>query len=70
MKEEEIDNGTALEWYLLKPENEKIDLRYKHFPDVYIEHSSQFGFHFTFGQLKEMYSKEHCFPQSHSLDLK
>ncbi len=49
----------SLEWFFTKSEIEKIDLKDKYFKNMPIQHSSQFGFHFTFGQIEEMYVKEH-----------
>lgn len=48
----------ALDWFFLKKSNEKIDLKNKYFPHTPIAFSSQWGFHFTFGQIEEMYKKE------------
>ena len=48
----------SMEWFFSKNEIEKHDLKDKHFSNVPIQHSSQWGFHFTFGQIEEMYKKE------------
>lgn len=48
----------SLEWFFAKSEIEKHDLKDKHFPNTPIQHSSQWGFHFTFGQIEEMYVNE------------
>ena len=48
----------SMEWFLGKTEIEKIDLKNKYFADKVINHSQQWGFHFTFGQIEEMYRKE------------
>lgn len=48
----------SLEWFFSKSEIEKHDLKDKHFANVPIQHSSQWGFHFTFGQIEEMFIKE------------
>lgn len=48
----------ALEWFFAKNETEKMDLKAKHYSDAYIAYSEQWGFHFTFGQIEEMYEKE------------
>ena len=48
----------ALEWFFAKSEIEKSDLKDKHFNTMPIQHSSQWGYHFTFGQIEEMYVKE------------
>lgn len=48
----------SLEWFFAKSEIEKHDLKDKHFPNTPIQHSRQWGFHFTFGQIEEMYVKE------------
>lgn len=49
----------SLEWFFGKSEVEKIDLKEKHFKDMPIQYSNQWGFHFTFGQIEEMYKSEH-----------
>lgn len=48
----------ALEWFFAKSTNEKEELKERHFPDTPIQFSSQWGFHFTFGQIEEMYKSE------------
>ena len=48
----------SLEWFFSKSEIDKHDLKDKHFPNTPIQHCSQWGFHFTFGQIEEMYVKE------------
>lgn len=48
----------SLEWFFAKSEIEKHDLKDKHFPSTPIQRSIQWGFHFTFGQIEEMYVKE------------
>lgn len=48
----------SLEWFFAKSEKEKYDLKDKHFANTPIEYSSQWGFHFTFGQIEEMYVSE------------
>ncbi len=48
----------ALEWFFAKSEIEKMDLKNKHFNTTTIQHSSQWGYHFTFGQIEEMFVKE------------
>ena len=48
----------SLDWFFLKSEIEKHDLKHKHFPNTPINYCSQWGFHFTFGQIVEMYIKE------------
>ena len=48
----------SLEWFFAKNESERFDLKEKHFPTVYIQHSKQWGFHFTFGQIEQMYLAE------------
>ena len=48
----------SLEWFFTKDENDKINLKEKYFSDVYIEKSSQWGFHFTFEQIEKMYLEE------------
>lgn len=49
----------SLEWFFRKSEVEKMDLKEIHFPNLPIQHSRQWGLHFTFGQIEEMYVKEH-----------
>ena len=48
----------ALEWFFAKNEIEKTELKEKYFPNTPIPYSSQWGFHFNFGQIEEMYLKE------------
>lgn len=48
----------SMEWFLNKTEAEKIDLKNKYFADKVINYNQQWGFHFTFGQIEEMYRKE------------
>lgn len=48
----------SLEWFFSKNEIEKNELKEKHLKDLPIQHSSQWGYHFTFGQIEEMYNKE------------
>ena len=48
----------SLEWFFQKTEDEKLDLKNKYFPKTYIIFDSHWGFHFTFGQIEEMYLKE------------
>ena len=48
----------SLEWFFGKSEVEKIDLKEKHFKNMPIQYDSKWGFHFTFGQIEEMYVKE------------
>lgn len=48
----------SLEWFFQKTEDEKLDLKNKYFPKTYIIFDSQWGLHFTFGQIEEMYLKE------------
>lgn len=47
----------ALDWFFSKTEDEKIDLKHKYFETTPIDYSNQWGFHFTFGQIEEMYIK-------------
>lgn len=47
--------ANALEWFFAKSEIEKEELKDKHFSNEYIAHDSQWGFHFTFGQIEKMY---------------
>lgn len=48
----------AMKWFLQKTEDEKIILKNKYFSKTPIQFSKQWGFHFTFGQIEEMYKKE------------
>jgi hypothetical protein len=48
----------SLEWFFAKSEIEKHDLKDKHFPNTPIQHCRKWGFHFTLGQIEEMYVKE------------
>ena len=48
----------ALEWFFAKNDIEKADLKEKHLKDIHIQYSMQWGYHFTFGQIEEMYKKE------------
>lgn len=48
----------SIDWFFQKNRCEKIDLKHRHFSDTPIEYSEQWGFHFTFGQIDEMYLKE------------
>jgi len=48
----------SLEWFFSKSDIEKEELKDKHFSSEYISHDSNWGFHFTFGQIEEMYTKE------------
>jgi len=48
----------SVDWFFQKTEDEKIDLKNKYFETTPIDFSDQWGFHFTFGQIEEMYLKE------------
>ena len=48
----------SLEWFFAKSEIEKHYLKDKHFPNTPIQHCRKWGFHFTLGQIEEMYVKE------------
>ena len=48
----------ALGWFFSKSEIEKEKLKDKYFDSEYVEYDSQWGFHFTFGQIEEMYVKD------------
>lgn len=50
--------GDAMDWFFQKTSGEKIELKHKYFDDTPIQYSTQWGFHFTFGQIEEMYVKE------------
>lgn len=58
MTEEKSTRELAFEWFLQKTSDEKIDLKNKYFAEKAIVFSDQWGFHFTFGQIDEMYLKE------------
>ncbi|HWY13219.1 MAG TPA: hypothetical protein VN026_17915 [Bacteroidia bacterium] len=49
----------SLEWFFTKSEIEKEELKEKYFSSEYIQHDSQWGYHFNFGQIEEMYKSEH-----------
>ena len=49
----------SLDWFFLKSNTEKEELKNKHFKGKHIQQSSHWGYHFTFGQIEEMYLKEH-----------
>ena len=46
----------SIDWFFQKSSDEKIDLKNKYFPNTPIQYSEQWGFHFTFGQIEEMYN--------------
>lgn len=48
----------SLNWFFSKTDTEKHDLKDKYFSGVPIQYSSQWGFHFTFGQIEQMYQSE------------
>jgi len=48
----------SMEWFLSKTEKEKADLKHKHYSGSPIAYCSQWGFHFTFGEIEKMYKKE------------
>jgi len=48
----------SLDWFFTKSSEEKIDLKNKYFSSTPISYDSQWGFHFTFGQIEEMYLKD------------
>ena len=57
-----MDNKTtlrerSLEWFFNLNQIEKVDLKNKYFPNEYIEYDSHWGFHFNFGQIEEMFTK-------------
>jgi hypothetical protein len=49
----------SLEWFFAKSEVEKNDLKEKHLKNMPVQYDSKWGFHFTFGQIEEMYKSEH-----------
>jgi hypothetical protein len=55
MKEITSLREQSIDWFFQKTEDEKIDLKHKYFADKAIDYSKQWGFHFTFGQIEEMY---------------
>lgn len=55
---EETLREKSLEWFFKKTEIEKNDLKDKYFQNTPIQHSSQWGYNFTFGQIEEMYIKQ------------
>ncbi len=48
----------ALAWFFQKNEVEKINLKEKHFANLPIPFDNKWGFHFSFGQIEEMYKSE------------
>jgi len=48
----------SLDWFFQKSKSEKIDLKHKYYPESPIDFSEQWGFHFTFGQIEDMYKLE------------
>ena len=48
----------AIEWFFAQSKVEKENLKEKHYPNTPIQFSSQWGYHFTFGQIEEMYKAE------------
>ncbi len=48
----------SVDWFFAKNVIERHDLKNQYFPNTPILHSNQWGFHFTFGQIEEMYVKE------------
>lgn len=51
--------GKALDWFFPLDEVQKDNLKEKYFTNEYIEYSSQWGYHFTFGQIETMYLAEY-----------
>ena len=49
----------ALDWFFCLSFIVKNDLKDKYFPNEHIQYDGQWGYHFTFGQLEEMYKLEH-----------
>lgn len=49
----------SIDWYYQLTRPQQIDLKNKYFSDKLINFSEQWGFHFTFGQIDEMYLGEH-----------
>lgn len=47
----------SCEWFFGLNEVEKVELKEKYFPNTYIGYDNKWGFHFTFGQIEEMYQK-------------
>lgn len=47
----------ALEWFFGLNEVEKQELKEKFFPDTFIEFDGKWGYHYTFGQIEEMYNE-------------
>ena len=48
---------SALEWFFGLNDVERMELKEKYFPDTLIQFDSKWGYHFTFGQIEEMYIK-------------
>lgn len=56
----EVDSNLrqkSLKWFFDLSEVEKVELKEKYFPKTYIAYDSKWGFHYTFGQIEEMYSQ-------------
>ena len=49
----------SLKWFFSLNVAEKIDLKHKHFANIPIPYSNHWGFAYTFGQIEQMYKKEH-----------
>lgn len=49
----------ALDWFFDLDEMLKILLKDKHLEDEFVEYSSRWGYHYTFGQIEKMYLAEH-----------
>jgi len=55
---EETTREKSLDWYYQKSRDEQIDLKNKYFAGEPIDFSDQWGFHFTFGQIEDMFKRE------------
>lgn len=47
----------SCEWFFGLNEIERVECKEKYFPNTYIAYDNKWGFHFTFGQIEEMYQK-------------
>lgn len=58
MSESKSLREKSLEWFFVKTDAEKKSLRDKYFEYEYIEYDHHWGYHFTFGQIEQMYKSE------------
>jgi hypothetical protein len=58
METTETIRQKSLDWFYSKSEKEKELLKDKYFANEHIQHSTQWGYHFTFGNIEKMYLEE------------